>query len=244
MPKSKREKPVFLTQVQKKGKDHRVGLFDRIRRACDDPTHQYIYVFSVINSRAKATKNIRAHFEKVDKDSDIIFAKTTVMAKALGETKPEEYQPGLAQLTKFLEGGDGLLFSAREPDEVEEYFKNFSEMDYARANVEATQDFVVPAGIVYETGGQQPVEDDVPLTHNEEVRVRSFGMPTRLDKGKVVLDSDYAVCKKGQKLNANQTALLKRFGVQLSESTVLLRAHWSSATQEVTTVKPDTAMEE
>lgn len=239
MPKSKRSKVVHLTNVTKKDKEARVKLFDNIREACD--SHPYIYVFGVSNMRNTYLKDVRQHFD----DSRIFFAKTKVMAKALGQTAPEEYQPGLARLSKFLEGNVGLLFSPREPKEVLEYFESYSEMDFARAGVKATQDFIIPAGVVYSTGGQQPAEEDVPLPHSEEVMVRKWGMPTKLDKGKVMLDSDYVLCKEGQTLNSHQTALLKRFGVAMSEFKVEVKAYWSSESQDVTPVESEAgAMEE
>ncbi len=49
-------------------------------------------------------------------------------------------------------------------------------------------------------------------------------MPTRLMKGKVMLDADYEVCREGQVLNSHQTALLKLFGVATAEFTVQIKA--------------------
>ena len=124
--------------------------------------------------------------------------------------------------------------------EVLEYFENFSEMDFARAGVKANRDFIVPAGVVYSTGGEQPADSDVPMPHSLEVTVRKWGMPTRLHQGKVMLDVDYPVCKDGQTLNSHQTALLKLFGIAMSEFTVQVKAYWTAADQEVTEVKPAT----
>ncbi|GAB7352520.1 hypothetical protein MBLNU459_g2916t1 [Dothideomycetes sp. NU459] len=238
MPKSKRAKVVHLTNVTKKDKEARIKLFDNVREACDAYTH--IYVLGVENMRNTYLKDVRTHFA----DSRIFFGKTKVMAKALGQTAPEEYQPGLAQLSKFVEGNVGLLFTAREPKEVLEYFEGYSEMDFARAGVKATQDFVVPAGVVYSMGGQMAAEDDVPLPHSVEVTVRKWGMPTKLEKGKVVLDSEYVLCREGQTLNSHQTALLKLFGVALSEFKVQVKAYWTAESQDVTPVESAAAMDE
>ena len=77
-------------------------------------------------------------------------------------------------------------------------------------------------------------EDDVPLPHSLEVLVRKWGMPTRLEKGRVVLDQEFVVCEEGKTLNSNQTALLKLFGVAMAEFKVQILAWWSAAEQEVT----------
>ena len=61
-------------------------------------------------------------------------------------------------------------------------------------------------------------------------------MPTRLDKGKVMLDEEYEVCREGKVLNSSQTALLKLFGVVTAEFRVSVLAYWSAATQEVIVV--------
>lgn len=110
------------------------------------------------------------------------------------------------------------------------------ELDFARAGVPASRTFTVPAGIVYSTAGEQPVEDDVPLPHSMEAQVRKWGMPTRLDKGKVMLDDAYTVCKEGKTLDSNQTALLKIFGIPTAEFRIQALAHWRAATGEVTEV--------
>ena len=110
------------------------------------------------------------------------------------------------------------------------------EVDFARAGIKADRTFVVPEGVVYSTGGEQPVEDDVPLPHSLEATVRKWGMPTRLEKGKVMLDQEFVLCEEGRVLKSNQTALLKLFGVAMAEFKVQVLAYWSAASGEVTVV--------
>jgi len=182
-------------------------------------------------------KEVRTEFA----DSRIFFGKTKVMAKALGQTPSDEHLPNLSSLTPHLAGNIGLLFTSREPATVLSHFSAYSQTDYARAGIPATQTFTIPAGVVYSRGGELAQEDDVALPHSLEVTVRKWGMPTKLSKGKVVLDSDYTVCKEGEILNSHQTALLKLFGVTMAEFKIDMKAYYSAATQEVTEVS---AMEE
>lgn len=163
------------------------------------------------------------------------------MAKALGSGEEDEYMPRLSELGGWLRGSVGLLCTNRDVEEVLQYFEQYVEVDFARAGIRAARTFVVPEGVVYSMGGKQPVEDDVPLPHSLEVTVRKWGMPTRLEKGRVLLDQEFVLCEEGKVLNSNQTALLKLFGVAMAEFRVQVLAYWSAATEEVTVVDQDAA---
>lgn len=163
------------------------------------------------------------------------------MAKALGLTPADEHLTNLSKLSKYLAGNVGLFFTNREPQEIIDYFSAYAQTDYARAGIAATRTFTIPAGVVYSRGGELPADDDVQLPHSQEVTVRKWGMPTKLEKGKVVLDAPYTVCKEGQTLNSHQTALLKLFGVTMADFKIDLKAYYTAAKEEVTEVN---AMEE
>lgn len=169
------------------------------------------------------------------------FGKTKVMAKALGQTPAEEHLTNLSQLTNYLVGNVGLLFTNREPQAIIEHFAAYSQTDFARAGVTATQTFTIPEGVVYSRGGEVAQEDDLPLQHSVETTVRKWGMPTRLDKGKVMLDAPYTVCQEGDVMNSHQTALLKMFGVAMADFKIDLQAYYSTSSESVTVVG---AMEE
>jgi mRNA turnover protein 4 len=138
-----------------------------------------------------------------------------------------------------MKGDIGLLFTSRSPSDVVDYFSTYSQTDYARAGIPALQTFTVPEGVVYSRGGEIPITDDVPVAHSVETTLRKWGMPTRLEKGKVVLDAPYTVCKEGQVLNSHQTALLKAFGVAMAEFKVQILAHWSAGSGTVEVIDLD-----
>lgn len=232
MPKSKRARVVHTSAVQKKpSKEKSASLFAAVRAAAD--AYQHIFVFSVENMRNTYLKDVRQEFRQ---DGRLFFGKTKVMVKALGSSAEDEYMPGLGELSGWLKGDVGLLCTNRGVQEVLEFFEGYVEMDFARAGISAARTFTVPTGVVYSTGGEHPVEDDVPLPHSLEATVRKWGMPTRLDKGKVMLDQDFVLCEEGKMLESNQTALLKLFGVAMAEFRIKVLAHWSAATQDVTVV--------
>lgn len=154
----------------------------------------------------------------------LFFGKTKVMAKALGTTPEEEYQPSTHLLSKYLSGNVGLLFTNRDPSDVIEYFSTFSKTDFARAGTVATREFTIPAGIVYSMGGEIDASEDVPMAHSLEPELRRLNVPTSLTKGRITLENPYTVCNEGDTLDSRQTRLLKLFGVATSDFTVQLLA--------------------
>ncbi|RMY81010.1 hypothetical protein D0864_08444 [Hortaea werneckii] len=235
MPKSKRARVVHTSVVQKKpSKERSASLYSAVQEAAD--AYQHIFVFSVENMRNNYLKDVRQHFSE---DGRLFFGKTKVMAKALGTAPEDEHAPGLAKLSKHLSGSVGLLCTNRDPKEVLEYFRDYVEVDFARAGMPASRTFTLPAGVVYSRGGEIPIEDDVPLPHSLEVTVRKWGMPTKLEKGKVTLDADHTIAEEGQEMSSHQTALLKLFGVTMAEFRVKVLAYWSASSQEVTDVEPE-----
>jgi mRNA turnover protein 4 len=239
MPKSKRARVVHLTKVDKKGKELTLKLFSNVRECLDH--YQYCFVFSVENMRNTYLKDVRSEFSDSrfvppdlheqshlecpsDWDLRLFFGKTKVMAKALGTSPEDEYQPSTHLLSKYLVGNVGLLFTNREPSAVTEYFEGFSKTDFARAGTPASRSFTIPAGIVYSMGGELPAEEDVPMAHSLEPELRKLNVPTTLVKGKITLQNPYAVCEEGDVLDSRQTRLLKLFGVATADFTVQLSA--------------------
>ncbi|KAI9793829.1 MAG: mRNA turnover and ribosome assembly protein [Peltula sp. TS41687] len=232
MPKSKRAKVVHLSRTEKKGKELTLRLFSNIRECLDKYPH--CFVFSVENMRNTYLKDVR---EKCAGHGRLFFGKTKVMAKALGTTAEEEYQANLSSLAKYLTGNVGLFFTTQSPEETLEFFSTYVQDDYARAGTTATREFIVPAGIVYSRGGEIPEGEDLPVPHTFDAVLRDLGLPTRLDRGKVMLDQEHRVCKEGEVLDSKQTRLLKQFGVQTAEFRVRMLAYWSAATGEVKEVE-------
>ncbi|KAF9115601.1 mRNA turnover 4 [Mortierella sp. AM989] len=212
MAKSKRNKIVPLTQTDKKGRAGKDALYEQIRECTD--TYKYIWIFSVENMRNTYLKNVRAEL----KTSRFFFGRTKVMAKALGTGPEDEHKENLHKLAEQLVGHVGLLFTNTDPQEVQEYFANYTESDYARSGVKATSTFVVPAGPVHR--GEEV------FPHNMEPQLRSLGMPTVLNNGIVTLTNEYRICKEGQTLTPEQAQLLKLFLVQMADFQVTLKAYY------------------
>ncbi|KAL4953995.1 ribosomal protein L10-domain-containing protein [Aspergillus filifer] len=233
MPRSKRAKIIHESKTAKKShKEQTRRLYANIRECVEK--YEHLFVFSVDNMRNTYLKDVRTEFA----DSRLFFGKTKVMAVALGHNPETEAADNLHLLTPYLTGAVGLLFTSRDPASVIDYFENFRPLDFARAGTTATRDFSIPAGLVYSRAGEIPASADEPISHTIEPELRKLGVPTRLVKGKVMLEltegeTGYPVCKEGDELDSRQTTLLKMFGVVTSEFKVGLKAHWTRASGKV-----------
>lgn len=237
MPKSKRNRVVPTSKTTKNRKQLVQRLHSNIQAAADE--YAYIWVFDVQNMRNTFIKSVRTELA----DSRIFMGKTKLMAHALGSTKETEYLAGLSGLSRFLHGEVGLLCTNRSPQEIEKYFAGFVNLDYARAGAVAASDFVIPKGVLTTMYGVEGGEDD-PLPMAIEPRLRQLGVPTRIVKGKVVLeetsedgmddDAGHLVCKLGDILDSRQTEILKIFGVRMAEFRVGLKAVYDKTNESVT----------
>lgn len=240
MPSSKRNRVIPTSKTRKNHKDLVRRLHSNIQEAAEKYSH--IFVFSVDNVRNNFIKEVRVEFA----DSRIFMGKTKVMQVALGRTPETECVPGVSGLQDYMMGEIGLLFTDREPKDVEDYFRSYSKLDYARSGAVAAQDFRIPPGELYTAYGVEGGEED-PLPMSIEPTLRRLGVPTKIMKGKVTLEDrpedsmdaeeGYGVCKEGDVLDSRQTSILKIFGVRMAEFTMDLKAAYDKANQSVRSIE-------
>ncbi|TQB68997.1 mRNA turnover 4 [Monascus purpureus] len=234
MPRSKRARIVTETKTAKKShKEQTRRLYANIRECIEK--YDYLFVFGVDNMRNTYLKDVRTEFG----DSRLFFGKTKVMAVALGQNPETEAAENLHLLHPYLTGAVGLLFTSRTPESVISYFDSFRPLDFARAGTVSTRAFSIPNGLVYSRAGEIPASEDEPVSHTIEPALRKLGVPTRLVKGKVMLEltegqEGYPVCREGEVLDSRQTTLLKMFGVTMAEFHVALKAYWNRKDTQVT----------
>ena len=227
MPSSKRNRVIPTSKTKSNHKELVKRLHSNVQAAAEKYSH--IWVFSVENARNNFIKQVRVDFG----DSRIFMGKTKVMQVALGRTQETEIVTGVSKLQSYMKGEVGLLFTDREPREVEEYFANYSELDFARSGAVASRGFRVPPGELHTAYGVEGGEED-PLPMSIEPTLRKLGVPTKIVKGKVTLedrpdfsmdtDEGYEVCKEGDVLESRQTSILKIFGVRMAEFKMDLQA--------------------
>eukprot|EP00088_Acartia_fossae_P048012 TRINITY_DN5222_c0_g1_i5.p1 TRINITY_DN5222_c0_g1~~TRINITY_DN5222_c0_g1_i5.p1 ORF type:complete len:239 (+),score=50.88 TRINITY_DN5222_c0_g1_i5:41-757(+) len=211
MPKSKRDKKISLTKVEKKvGLETKQKLVENVRNSVD--TYSRIFVFKPENMRNNTLKEVREHWNH----SKIFIGKNRVIAKALGCTEEEEYNENLHKVSVLLRGERGLLFTNEKTDDVLEYFENLSTPDYARTGGQCVETVVLPEGPLPE------------FSHAIEPQLRNLGLPTSLKKGVVTLLKEHIVCSAGDTLTSEQARILKLLGKQQAEFRLRMLAVWSN----------------
>ena len=173
--------------------------------------------------RSSKFKKIRMEFRKPSTDgkrSRIFLGKNKLMQIALGKTPEDEYSDNLRHVSKLITGNVGLLMTSNPNEEVEEYFANFAEDDFARAGGIATRDVTVDNEMMYK----------FPSSMVEQFR--KMGLPVEVSTGKLVLlgsKQKHSICKEGDELSAEDCKLLTQFGIKLTEFRVKLLCRWSAA---------------
>ncbi|KAF8755062.1 Ribosome assembly factor mrt4 [Rhizoctonia solani] len=121
----------------------------------------------------------------------------------------EEVRPGLHVVTKYIHSGAGIFFTDWDPKETLEWFKDYKKPDFARAGNVATREVVLPEGPVCD---QTPSPDPpTPLAHALEPRLTTTWPLDPIN---------------GQQLTAEQAALLRLLGIQMTEFRIKCICWW------------------
>ncbi|VDL85726.1 unnamed protein product, partial [Schistocephalus solidus] len=180
--------------------------------------YKYVYVISFDNPRNTRLSELRQELN----DSVLLFGKNKLVMVAFGLDKTTQLKPGLRKLSKYVKGQCALLFSNKEVDELRDLFNQFRSQDYARPGSLAAQTVILSAGSVPK------------FSHTMEPALRKLGLPVKLVRGIINLESEYPVCELGQALTPEQCRILKYFEVQTSEFRVNILARWDSQNEIVT----------
>lgn len=203
-------------------RDHKSSFIKEVREAVDN--HEHLYLFSYENMRSNKFKDIRMHFrstgDAMDIPSKIMLGKNKLIQIALGKTAEDEYADNLRQVSKDVTGSAGLLYTSRPRAEVEAFFCDFAEPDFAREGFVSPRDVIVTNEMLF----------NHPVSMFEQ-QFRKQGLPVKIDNGKIILLDDkteYRLCKEGETLSPEKCKVLTHFGIKLSEFRVKLVCHWSN----------------
>ncbi|SNX81631.1 related to MRT4 - mRNA turnover 4 [Melanopsichium pennsylvanicum] len=221
MPRAKRSKVISLTRTDKKTKEDKANLIDKVRQAAQE--FPYVWILGHHSMRNNYLKEVRDLW----KGSKIFFGKLKVLALALGMTEEEEVRIGISGISQRLSGDVGLLFTESPPAEVIDWFQDYQRVDFARGGSKATQTIELPQGPVMARSNPPDT-----LPHPVEPQLRQLGMPTELCRGIPTLLQTYTVCKQGQTLTSNQAQILKHILVHMAQFRLIPLAYWSAADAE------------
>ncbi|VDL72092.1 unnamed protein product [Nippostrongylus brasiliensis] len=209
MPRSKRDKEVSLTKVKKKTREVKEALVKEIRASVDK--YKHLFVFNIEDMRSTHFIQVRQKFKA---NSRFFFGKNNVMAIALGKDTNSEYAPDLHKVSQRLGGQCGLMFTLLSKAKVMSTLKELSMSDYARAGHIARETITIPEG---------PLPQ---FAFSMEPQLRKLGLPTKLDKGAIVMYQDYEICKEGEPITAEQAKILKLFDYKLAEFKLHIVSQW------------------
>lgn len=225
MAKAKRAKIVHLTRVVKKGKEHKNQIFSQVQ----DAVYKFdtIWLFSVENTRNNFLKDIRTCFPS----SRFFIGKNKLIAKAMGSNELEQIKDGLCQLSEKLVGNVGLVFTNNSDQEIQTFFNDYEQCDYARAGCIASETIILHQ--VDEKTPVKRISDGEPLSATVESQLREAGMPIALRGGHIILlNKEYTVCTFGECLTAEQSRILKTLDVKMAKFKIKLMAKFKDGVLE------------
>lgn len=214
MPSSKRNKLVTLSKVKKKTKEWKGGLIVNAHKLLAE--YPSVYLFQYQNMRNDKFKELR---QQVQATGRFCMGSNKVLKVALGKSQHDEQKLNLHLVSDRIKGDVGLFFTMLPRQAVQELFDTFHVADYARAGAKATLDFALSEGPVDGPHG--------PMAHTLEPTLRKHGVPSKLNKGVVQLTADLQVCTTGERLSADQVAILRMFEVKSVEFKMQLLASWT-----------------
>ena len=157
--------------------------------------------------------------DEMDMPTRIFLGKNKLMQIALGKTPEDEYADNLRHISKEISESVGLIFTSRPRSDVEEFFSEFSEPDFARAGFVCPRDVVITNKMLF----------NHPVSMLEQ-QFRKQGLPVKIENGKIVLldnKGEYRLCKEGETLSPEKCKLLTHFGIKLSVFRVKLVCRWA-----------------
>merc|ERR1719263_227290 len=123
------------------------------------------------------------------------------MQFALGYNEITEIRHNMHRLSKVLIGKKALFFTSSPPKKVIKFFRNFKCLEFPRFGSVAKKDFIISPG---------------PLNENKfpstlEPQLRALGLPIKLIRGIIYMETKFPICRKGQILSSKKCKLLKLF---------------------------------
>ncbi|KAL8428081.1 hypothetical protein Efla_000180 [Eimeria flavescens] len=218
MPVSKRSKVVHLSKTKKQKNGHRGRaldaknlLIETVRELAGEEGAQ-LYVVEVKNQKNALLKLARDAL----KPGRLFFGKNKVLQVALGAQPSTECLDNVSKLTKLLKGERGILITKDNLTDVKTRLSEVTSDEFAKAGFPATQTITLEAGF----------DSLAKFPHSMEPRLRSLGLPTQLQNGRINLLGRHTVCKVGAPLSVEQAQLLKHLDIKMATFSLAVVGHW------------------
>ncbi len=166
-------------------------------------------IIAVASNAGLPARKYNAIKKKIAGKANIIFARHTLLKRALETAKPEA-----KELEKFFCNGGTLVTSELDAFALYKLFKQNKSKAPAKPGVIAPTDLIVPAGETNLTPG--PV-----LTELKQAKIDA-----KIQGAKVVISRDATVAKKGEKISEAAAKILAKLGIEPFEIGVDVKAVW------------------
>lgn len=186
-------------------------LIETVRQLAEEEGTQ-IYVVEVKNQKNALLKLARDRL----KPGRLFFGKNKVLQVALGTQPSTECLDNVCKLTKMLKGERGILITKQSLPEVKKLLASVKADEFAKAGFTATKTVTLQAG--FDALANFP--------HSMEPRLRSLGLPTQLQNGKINLLGKYTVCTEGSPLSVEQAQILKHLDLKMARFSLSVVGHW------------------
>jgi len=200
-----------LTSVKKQGKERKNDLMENIRVAVEK--YENIVLVELDQQRNVHVKEVRQRFA----NGRLFCGKNKLMQLALGTSPETEVEENLHQMAQEVVGEVGLLLTDEPIEAVQKYLSEFRPVDFAKSGFVATRTISLPRG-----------EDAFKtMSHAIEPHLRTLGLPTQLNNGKIIMLGDHVVCTEGKELTVDQAQILKLLEIKMSTFIMTAKAVYS-----------------
>ncbi len=192
-------------------------------------SYPVVGIVDMTNIPARQLQNIRAQLRG---EVLIRMSKKRLIKLALEKAKREDK---IVKLKEYLNGQPALILTKLNPFKLYKILEKNKSPAPAKPNMVAPKDIVVPKG-------ETPFAPGPILTE-----LQAVGIPTKVEKGKVVVTKDVVVAKKGDVISEQLANVLNRLGIEPMEVGLNLLAAYEDGvvyTPDVLAIDPNKVMEE
>ena len=187
-------------------KQHKIKAVEEAKKKAK----QYPIV-AVASIASLPSRHFNAIKKKTRAQAEIVFARHTLLKKALDESRPET-----KELEQYLGNGGVLVFSNLPAFKLYKLFKQNKSKALAKAGQIAPYDIVIQAGETSLAPG--PV-----LTELKQAKIDA-----RIQGTKVVIAKDTTVAKKGEAISEQVAKILAKLAIEPMESGIEVQAVWDN----------------